>query len=138
MAATQAAVNAQLSRLIESPIQAAFLSFLVGTLALSALLPLAREGLPSASRIAQIPPLYLLGGVFGVCFVVAIILALPRVGVVNVLLFGLAGQMIASALIDHHGRLGVPEQPVDLWRIAGITLVFVGVLVLNRHRRLLP
>ena len=137
MAATQAAVNAQLSRLMGSPIQAAFLSFLIGTLALSALLLVAREGLPSVSRIVQIPPLYFIGGLLGVGFVVAIIFTLPRVGVVNVLLFGLAGQMIVSALIDHHGWFGVRAQPVDPWRVGGIALVFLGVLVLNRHR-LLP
>jgi len=69
LAATQSAVNARLSGLLGSPVQASFVSFCVGSLALCCILLLGRGGLPSLTRVVQVPPLYLVGGLFGVVFI---------------------------------------------------------------------
>lgn len=133
LAATQSAVNTQLGKLLGSPFQASFVSFTTGALALLAVLLLTRQTLPGITRLINVPPVYLIGGFCGATLITVIIVFIPRVGVLNVLLFALAGQMTVSVVIDHYGWLGVHRQPIDMLRIAGLLLIFLGVLVLNRR-----
>lgn len=133
LAATQSAVNTQLGKLLGSPFQASFVSFTIGALALLAVLLLTRQSLPEFTRLINVPPVYLIGGFCGATLITVIIVFIPRVGVLNVLLFALAGQMTVSVVIDHYGWLGVHRQPIDMLRIAGLLLIFLGVLVLNRR-----
>ncbi|MEE9319225.1 MAG: DMT family transporter [Granulosicoccus sp.] len=127
LAATQSAINSQLSRMIGSPIQASFISFLVGTLALLVILLFVRDGVPSFSRVVHIPPMYLLGGLCGVAFITTVIFLVPLIGVVNVLFVGLAGQMIMSVLIDHYGWLGIAPHPLNFLRFFGLLLILAGI-----------
>ena len=133
MAATQSAINARLAGLLGSPVQASFVSFCVGALALLAVLACMRQGLPSPARLGSVPPLYFVGGVCGVAFITTAIFLVPRIGVVNVLFVGLAGQMIVSVLIDHHGLFGLERHPVNAWKVAGLALIVLGVLLLKRE-----
>ena len=133
LAATQSAVNTQLGKILGSPFQASFVSFTVGAVALLAVLLLTRQSLPGFTRLINVPPVYLIGGFCGATLITVIIVFIPRVGVLNVLLFALAGQMTVSVVIDHYGWLGVHRQPIDMLRIAGLLLIFLGVLVLNRR-----
>ena len=133
MAAAQSAINARLAGFLDSPVQASFVSFCVGSAALLLVLALMREGLPSPVRLARAPPAYLLGGFCGVAFITTAIFLVPRIGVVNVLFAGLAGQAIVSVLIDHHGLFGLERHPVNAWKVAGLALVCVGVLLLKRE-----
>ena len=133
MAATQSAVNARLSAFIGNPIQASFISFLIGAIALLLVLLIARQGLPPVSRVVAVPPYYLAGGLCGVVFITSAIFLVPRIGVVNVLFIGLAGQMIVSVMIDHFGWLGVERQPLHLYRVLGLALIVVGIVFLKRE-----
>jgi bacterial/archaeal transporter family-2 protein len=43
-----------------------------------------------------------------------------------------AGQLLLSVVLDHFGAMGMPKQPINLGRIAGIGLVIAGVLMVRR------
>lgn len=43
----------------------------------------------------------------------------------------IAGQLVISALIEHFGLFGMPKQPVQIAKLAGIGLVVAGVLVMQ-------
>jgi transporter family-2 protein len=38
-----------------------------------------------------------------------------------------AGQMLASVIIDHFGLLGFPQHPVSTGRVVGILLLIAGI-----------
>jgi transporter family-2 protein len=37
-----------------------------------------------------------------------------------------------ALLLDHFGALGLPREPINLGRIAGVALVFAGVVLVRR------
>lgn len=132
--ALQGGVNSQLGRLLGNPIQAAIISFGVGLLTLIVTAVLLRVGSPSVNKLLSIPKILLVGGSLGACFVTASIIFIPKIGIANVLLTGLCGQVIFSLWLDYLGAFGVPKQILDLPRIAGASLVVMGVFLMNYGR----
>ena len=131
-APTQFAINSQLRQVVGGPVLAAALSFLVGTLILLAAAVVVSRSVPELSPILGAPPWMYLGGLLGAFYVCASIVITPRLGVATTIGLFLAGQVIASIVIDHFGWFGVPEQPASIPRILGALLIIVGVAVVQR------
>jgi transporter family-2 protein len=110
-------------------IESAFVSFTVGTVALAVLVAVVGKG--SLGGVRQAPPWQLLGGLIGVVFVTASLLAVPKIGVPGMIVAALAGQMTAGLLIDRFGWVQVPAKPIDLPRLAGVALLVVSVVLIN-------
>ncbi len=131
MLPVQFGINAQLAHWLESPLRAALVSFVVGTLGLlTVTLPLLR-GWPPVSRLADAPWWLWVGGLMGAFYVIGSIVAAPRLGAVTLVALILAGQAIASLVVDHFGWVGFEEQPITLLRVVGM-LVLAGGVVLVR------
>ena len=124
----QAPVNAAL-RTHVGVFESALVSFSVGTLALIVLVAVAGKGQLAALR--HVPPWMLSGGLIGVLFVTATLLAAPRIGMTGLIVSALAGQALGGLLIDTFGWFGLPERPLDLRRFGGIALLGVAVWLLN-------
>ena len=132
MMPTQAAVNNKLAGAVGSPILAAFISFLVGTIAL--FLYIAASGIPfgnlfsakDASIVAWT------GGLLGAFFVAATVTLVPRLGVALTFSLLIAGQMLVTLVIDHFGLLGVPVKEANLPRLLGITFITIGVILIRK------
>lgn len=131
LAGLQAPTNAKLSAAVGSPVNAAFLSFLVGTLVLGAA-ALATQSRPDMAAVKGLPWYIWLGGAYGAVFVAAAAWGVPRLGVAMVITLLVAGQLAMSLVIDHFGALGVPRQPVSAGRILGVLMVVGGVLLVRR------
>jgi transporter family-2 protein len=124
----QAGVNAQLAEYAGSPIRAALVSFLVGTVVLAAVWLLFARGWASAERMTAAPWWVWIGGALGAFYVAGSITSAPRLGAVTLIAVILAGQAIASLVVDHFGMVGFDEHPATLGRIAGLALIALGVL----------
>jgi bacterial/archaeal transporter family-2 protein len=124
----QAGVNAQLAEYLGSPLRAALVSFVVGTLALLVVVALFVRGLPASDRIGAAPWWTWIGGALGAFYVAGSITAAPRLGAVTLIGVILAGQAVASLVVDHFGMVGFDEHPATLGRIAGLGLIALGVL----------
>jgi len=129
--AMQAPTNARLMTAVGSPVNAAFVSFAIGTAVLG-LLALMMQSRPDLTAARALPWYAWIGGVYGVVFVVAATWAVPRMGVATTVTLMVAGQLIVSLVLDHFGAFGVPKQPINLGRIAGIGLVIAGVILARR------
>ncbi|WP_396595313.1 DMT family transporter [Brevundimonas sp. R86498] len=129
--ALQAPTNARLATAVSSPVNAAFVSFAVGTAALG-LLALALQTRPDVTAMRGLPAYAWVGGLYGAVFVVAAAWAVPRLGVATTITLMVAGQLMLSLVLDHFGALGVPRNPVSLTRLAGVALVIGGVLLVRR------
>ena len=128
---TQAGINARLSLWARSPVLAATISFLVGTVVLTGYVLATRLPLPALRSAAAQPWWLWSGGVLGAFFVAVTIYLAPRLGATNMLAWVLAGQMLAALALDHFGLLGYPLHPLSLGRLAGIVLLIAGVLMIR-------
>jgi len=131
LTAMQASTNAKLAAAAGSPINAAFVSFAVGTAALLAVALLLRTK-PDAAALKALPWYAWIGGLYGAVFVTGAAFAAPRIGVASTLTLLIAGQLLAAVVIDRIGGFGVPVRPVSLARVAGVALVLGGVILVRR------
>lgn len=129
--ALQAPTNARMMGAVGSPVNAAFVSFAVGTAALG-LLAAALQVKPDMSAARALPWYAWVGGLYGAVFVVAAAWGVPRLGVATTITLMVAGQLMLSLVLDHFGVMGVPRQPMNLTRAAGVALVVAGVLLVRR------
>jgi transporter family-2 protein len=132
MLPVQFSVNAQLRRSLGGPILAATVSFLVGTLALIAVALVARESLPSGSRIAHAPWWAWVGGFLGAFYVAVSIVVIPRVGAATTVALVVTGQMISALVLDQFGFLNVPVHKASVLRLLGTALVVAGVVLIQK------
>ncbi len=128
----QFAVNSELRGAVGGPVTAAAISFLVGTLALAAAVLLSRQEVPALSGVTQAPWWAWTGGLLGAFLVAASIILTPRLGAATTVTFIVAGQILASIILDHFGLLNLPVHPVTLQRLGGAALVIAGVIVVLR------
>jgi transporter family-2 protein len=117
---------------IDSPILAAFISFAVGTIALFIYILLTGVPLSSIAAAKDAPLVAWVGGILGAFFVAVMVTIVPRIGVALTFSLAIAGQMLITLLIDHFGWLGVPEKPINLYRVFGAALITVGVVLIRK------
>jgi len=129
--AVQAAANVQLSRAVGSPFGASTLQLGIGAVLLLALTAMA-GALGAFGSLDDAAPWHLVGGVGSAVYITAGILLFPRLGAIVAVGLFVAGQMLASLLLDSFGWLGVQREPLDAAAAAGTGAVVVGVLLVVR------
>ena len=123
----QAGVNAELGGWLNSPVRAAFVSFLVGTLVLLVASALVFKPLPSWERIGHAPWWAWIGGALGAFFVAASVVTAPKLGAAQLVALVVAGQAVASLVIDQFGWVGFETKHLSAGRLVGMALVGAGV-----------
>ena len=129
--ALQAPTNAKMMTAVGSPVNAAFVSFAVGTAALG-ILAVILQTKPDMAASRALPWYAWVGGLYGAIFVVAAAWGVPKLGVATTITLMVAGQLLLSLVLDHFGVMDVPKQPMNLGRVAGVALVLIGVLLVRR------
>ncbi len=128
----QQGVNATLTRSLAGPLQGAFVSFAVGTLALIVCCAAMGQPLPEMKQLASTPWWSWTGGLIGAVFITLAIMLAPRIGATATASAIIAGQILASLVIDHHGLLGFVQHPMNFGRTLGVVLLLVGVVLIRR------
>lgn len=121
----QSAVNGLLRSAMESVLSATFVSFLIGTviLAVLAAISVATSGWP---EIWPSEPYLYLGGVLGVIFIAVLAMLVRVAGVLLLSMANVAGQLIASVLLE----MGVPlAGGVSVGMLIGVLVGLVAVAV---------
>ena len=130
--AVQGPINATLGRAVGSSVNAAFISFVVGSLALG-VVALSSRSAPDATAMRTLPWRAWLGGLCGAVFVSAAAYAAPRIGVATMLTIAIASRLLTAVAIDHWGAFGVPQHPMSGGRAIGTALVIVGAVIVRRY-----
>jgi transporter family-2 protein len=86
---------------------------------------------PSGERIGEAPWWVWIGGLLGAFYVLGSIVTAPRLGAVSLVALILAGQAVASLIVDHFGWVGFEANPVTAGRLAGMALVATGVALVR-------
>lgn len=129
--ALQAPINAVLARSLGgSVLVSALISFLVGTLCLALLAYFSGVlHLETLKALPQQPLWKFLGGVLGAFFVFGTILLAPKIGLINMFLIVLVGQLITSMILDSIGAFGLSVKPISWQKIAGLLIMLAGLLL---------
>ena len=130
--ALQAPINSTLGRSVGT-FQAAFMSFLVGTIALAVVATFARGGLAQIGEVRNVAWYYLIGGLLGAVYVSSVLVTVRSLGAGGVTAATIAGQLTLAVVVDHFGWLGVERQAITLPRVAGILLLAAGVALVVRR-----
>jgi transporter family-2 protein len=125
----QFGINAQLATWVGGSARAAFVSFVVGALGLLLAVLIAARGWPE--RAGDAPWWVWIGGLLGAFYVLGSIVTAPKLGAVTLVALILAGQAIASLLVDHFGWVGFEEHPITLLRVVGVLLLAAGVALVR-------
>jgi len=127
----QSAINVNLGRGLGHPLWATLASLVVSILVLLPIMLAMRLPLPSLAFIARAPMWMWAGGAFGVCFISLALVLLPRLGASGFMALALAGQVVASLLLDHFGWFGLVERQVTLPKLLGAVLLIAGVVLIQ-------
>jgi transporter family-2 protein len=128
--AVQTGINTQLRSFLGSPLQAVFVSFMVGTV-LVALTLVAKRDAPPLAKWAQMPWWMWLGGVCGLFIVSTNIVVAPRLGAALLISLAIAGQLGTALVLDHYGAFGFPVHTISPARVAGAVLLIAGVVLIR-------
>jgi len=127
----QSAINANLGRGLGHPLWATLASLLVSILVLLPIMLAMRVPLPSVAFINKAPLWMWAGGAFGVCFISLALVLLPKLGASGFMALALAGQVVASLVLDHFGWFGLVQRQVSLPRVLGALLLIGGVVLIK-------
>jgi len=130
--ASQAGVNSKLRSALASPIQAAFISFLIGTIVLGIILIVQKDRWLSVGEALNIPWWAWLGGFFGAFNIAMSIYLAPKLGAVALAISVVCGQVVASVFYDKYGLLGYPRIEITPNRIIGAVLLVLGVIMVSK------
>jgi bacterial/archaeal transporter family-2 protein len=128
----QAPINARLGRQIGS-LQAATVSFLVGTAALLLIAGISSGGLSSIAHAGRAPWWALIGGLLGAFFVGVALLTVRTLGVSGLTAIVVASQLAVAVAIDRFGLFGIAKQHIAAPRAIGLVLLLVGVVLVVRR-----
>ena len=127
----QAGINSQLQiHWAQSPILAAFISFIVGLVGLVILLLATRTPIPPLPE--KLTLWHWSGGLLGAFFVTVTVFVAPRLGATTMVALFLAGQVGISLFLDHFGVLGYAQKSLSWQRLFGAMLVAGGVFMIRK------
>ena len=121
----QAGANAQLSKSIGSPFMATTLQLMVGTILLLIVAGVSGS-FTALFTLDQVPWWHAMGGLASALYVLSGILLFPRLGAVVTMGLFIAGQILASLLIDVYGLLGIAPKPMTWTLLLGTGAVLIG------------
>ena len=127
----QSAINANLGRSLGHPLWATLASLLVSIVVLLPVIVAMSLPLPTLAFITKAPLWMWAGGAFGVCFISLALMLLPKLGASGFIALALAGQVIASLVLDHFGLFGLVERQMTLPRVLGAVLLIAGVALIQ-------
>lgn len=132
--AAQGGLNAQLGVQLKNPFLATLVAFSFSALfALVIVLALVKE-LPQTNQLLAIPTyLWFTGALCSVLGICLYYYTIPKLGISTMISLGLFGQLLFAALAGHFGWFGLPQETLDLKRIAGFLTMGIGIYFINTY-----
>ncbi|KRL05942.1 DMT family transporter [Liquorilactobacillus oeni] len=132
LSATQTAINGHLGTILHSAINAAFVSFFVGSFCLWCLVICSnsKQAFPRLIK-AHFPWWAWSGGLLGAVFVTGNSFLVPLLGTGLVTMIVLLGMILGSLLVDYFGLFESPKRPFEFTQLCGIVIMIIGVSLIK-------
>ncbi len=130
--ALQAPINSVLGKSVGT-FPGSLLNFLVGTIALAAIVATVGGGFGDMSEARHLSWYYLTGGLLGAIYVTSVLVTVRHLGAGGVTAATIAGQLTVSIVVDQFGWLGVAKDPINASKMAGVVFLSVGVYLVVRE-----
>ncbi|MAM11451.1 MAG: hypothetical protein CML23_13500 [Rhizobiaceae bacterium] len=127
----QAGANAALGRTLGHPLWGTLISLCVSFACIVPVILLVKVQAPTLTSLAQAPRWIWIGGVVGVVYITGALMLAPKLGAAGFIMAVIAGQMLASMVIDQWGLVVLPQKPVSWSRLAGLGLIVLGLIVMQ-------
>jgi bacterial/archaeal transporter family-2 protein len=128
----QSAMNTQLGKSLQSPYFSALTVFAVALIGLAVYILLSRFSTPTAAQFSAAPKWSYLGGLLGGTYILLIVMLAPKLGIGNVTIMVLMGQILAAIVIDQFGLLGAAVHIITWQRAMGVILLCAGVFLIKK------
>lgn len=125
--------NARLRSSTGSPVLTTMISVFVTLLSLALVWASGATNRRSIPAFNSLPQWAWFGGVFAAYYLVASLIAIPKLGVAVVFSLVIAGQMIAALVLDSTGAFGVTQISLSVSRILGTALLLIGVILIQKQ-----
>jgi transporter family-2 protein len=129
----QVAWNARLRVAAGSPVLTTLISLCVSLIALVLIWASGLMGRGSLPPFNSVPKWAWFGGIYAVYYLMASLIAIPRIGAAAVFSLVIAGQIVAALILDTTGVFGVPQTPLNTSRILGAVLLIGGVILIQKR-----
>jgi transporter family-2 protein len=128
----QMACNARLRMATGSPVLATIISISVSFVSLALVWASGATARGSIPAFNVLPIWGWFGGVFAAYYLVASLIAIPKLGAAAVFSLVIAGQMIAALVLDSTGAFGVARFSLSASRLVGTMLLLIGVILIQK------
>lgn len=128
----QGPINTHLGINLKSSEWATFLTFFLGTIAYGIYMLILRKPVPSLDLFINTPVWTYLGAITGALYVTLVILATPVLGVGATTILLLFAQITTAMIIDHYDLFNLGQRSFDMYKLLGIILVIIGVVLINK------
>src|ERR1700682_3928542 len=129
----QMAWNARLRTATGSPVLTTMISVFVTLVSLAAVWASGATNRGSIPAFNSLPKWAWFGGVFAVYYLVASLIAIPRLGAAAVFSLVIAGQMVGALILDSTGAFGVTQIGLSTSRVLGTALLLAGVILIQKR-----
>mgnify|MGYP000061846215 CR=1 FL=1 len=133
MLAMQAPINGHLGLHI-GKIQAALVSFVVGTILLTLIVFVFAGGMSQGVGVGAVPWYYFVGGLLGASYIATVIFTVGTLGAGGITAATISAQLVTSILLDQFGAFGLERQPFTLTRLAGVVMLAAGTYLIVADR----
>lgn len=131
--AIQMVWNARLRVSTGSPVLTTIVSVFVTLLSLALVWASGTTPRGSVPAFDSLPQWAWFGGVFAAYYLVASLIAIPKLGAAVVFSLVIAGQMVAALILDSTGAFGITQISLNLSRILGTVLLLIGVILIQKQ-----
>jgi bacterial/archaeal transporter family-2 protein len=129
--ALQMAWNLRLQKSTNSPVLTTIVSVVITLIALVLWWTSGVSDRGSIPAFNSLPRWAWFGGIFAAYYLVASLIAIPKLGTAAVFALVIPGQMVAALILDSTGGFGV-TQILNTFRILGTILLLVGVILIQK------
>ncbi|MFM9265633.1 DMT family transporter [Tychonema sp. BBK16] len=129
----QMAWNARLRSSTGSPVLTTIISVFVTLLSLALVWVSGTTNRGSIPAFNSLPQWAWFGGVLAAYYLVASLIAIPKLGVAVVFSLVICGQMIAALVLDSTGVFGVTQISLSVSRVLGTALLLIGVILIQKQ-----
>lgn len=109
-------------------LESSLYNFVVGSVILGLLVLFAGRG--DLTKISKLPKWILMGGLLGTIYLTIIIMLAPQLGLAITMILVVAGQLLASMLIEHRGWFGSTIVRVNRYHMIALSALSAALLLL--------